>query len=223
MISPGFRAVSICGVLTGSRWNSAIGMTRASPVRRHRLDDRVERAHRDGHIRRMGRDAVRRWRRGSAWMRLNPCSAAQPEPGLALVAGLGRVVEIIAAGPLQQVARRSSPCCAAVPDAPASKRAAQDAVMLAHARVGGKVAVANQRADPQTAVGASPRCGERQPVDVDEVRRLSRPAASSGRADWCRPPMNFAPWRMATDLAAASAVVGSFEGERFHIAVSAHP
>ena len=70
--------------------------------------------------------------------------------------------------------------------APASNARLKHAITLPHARIGGKVAVSNQRADTQAAIGGLFDLVERQAVDIDQIATASRPAASSGRADWCR-------------------------------------
>ena len=101
-------------------------------------------------------------------MRLKPADRRAAGAGLPFVAGLGRVVEVIAAGPLQQVAGRGR-LVAQLARGAGQQRAAQHARSAPHARVGREVAVAHQRADAQAAVGGVLDPVERQTVDVDEV------------------------------------------------------
>ncbi len=89
--------------------------------------------------------------------------------GVALVARLGDVIEVIAARPLQQIAAGGG-LVAQLGAGARQQGAAQYAVALAHAGVGREIAVANQRADTQAASGSLFDLVERQPVDVDEFR-----------------------------------------------------
>ena len=103
MSSSGSRLVSRCGVSPGRRWNSANGIAR-SPPGPVDLDDGLERRQRHAHVGRVGGDAVL----AGAEDRVDAVDAADAPgsrvPGLALVAGRGGVVEVVAARALQQVA-----------------------------------------------------------------------------------------------------------------------
>ena len=57
------------------------------------------------------------------------------------------------------------------PEAPASSARDKQAIVAPHARIGGEIGVAHQRADAQPALGRRLDRVERQPVHVDEVRR----------------------------------------------------
>ena len=144
-------------------------MVRVVPSGRDGLDRGVERPHRHRHVARMGGDAGV----AGAEDRVLPAEAADggaAAAGLAFVAGLVGVVEIGAAGALQQIAggRR---LVAQLPRSAGEQRARQHPIVAPHARVGGEVGVAHQRADPQAAIGASLDLVEREAVDVDQVRR----------------------------------------------------
>jgi hypothetical protein len=90
--------------------------------------------------------------------------------GLPLVARLVGVVEVGAAGALQQIAggRR---LVAQLARSAGEQRARQHAVVAPDAIVGGEVGVANQGADAQAAIGRRLDLVEREAVDVDEVGR----------------------------------------------------
>ena len=107
-------------------------------------------------------------------------------PGSPLVARLGDVLEVDAAGALEQVAadrrhvaqltggaRRAAPGRA--PGSASRTRWSAARSLLRH-----------RGADPQPAVGHPVDPVERKPRDVDEQRRASRPPASSGRRGSCR-------------------------------------
>ena len=101
-------------------------------------------------------------------MRLKPPNAAQPEPGSALVAGLGDVIEIGATRPLHQVAAGRG-FVAQLRAGAGQQGAAQHPVAFANAAVGGKIAVAHHRADAQPAIAGIFDPREVKPVDVDQV------------------------------------------------------
>ena len=71
---------------------------------------------------------------------------------LAFVAGLGRVVEVRAAGALEEVAGSRRPV-AQLPGGAGEQRPRQDAVIAPNALVGREIGVAHQRADAQPALG----------------------------------------------------------------------
>ena len=85
--SPGRSAVSTSGLSPGRRWNSAIGMRRPVPsgatVSTSASSARMATAMSEGWVA-MHRSLAP----STAWMRLNPSSAAQPEPGWRLLQGL---------------------------------------------------------------------------------------------------------------------------------------
>ncbi len=122
-----------------------------------------------------------------ACMRLNPPMAAQPLPGFALVAGRADIVEVVAARALHQVAAGRAPCCAAAARRrPGSRSTAPDSA-AATTRVVGDVGVGAQA---RRSAGRRRRSRstwrQRQPVDVDQLRRALDIHPSSGRRDWCR-------------------------------------
>src|ERR1700704_3158305 len=89
--------------------------------------------------------------------------------GIALVTGFGDVIEVVTTRSLQQVAAGGGlvpQLCARTRE----QRAAEHAVAPSHLRVGREIAVANQRADPQAAVGGFFDLVERQSVDIDQLR-----------------------------------------------------
>ena len=134
-----------------------------------RLDRRIEHAHRDRHVARMRRDA------GIAHaddgvLPAEAADRAAAAAGPPLVARLVGVVEIRAARPLQQVAGGGR-LVAQLARSAGDQRAGQHAVVAPHARVGRKIGVAHQRADPQPAVGSRLDLVQREVVDVDQVRR----------------------------------------------------
>ena len=92
-----------------------------------------------------------------ARLRCSPSIGRAAAAGLALVARRGDVLEVAAAGALQQVAadRRH---VAQLARRAGEQRLRQHRVALPHQRVGGQVAVAHARADAQPAVGGAARC-----------------------------------------------------------------
>jgi hypothetical protein len=137
-------------------------------VRGHGLHLGIERAHGDRHVGGVGGDAPV----AGAEHRVDavePLQRGAAGAGLALVAGLGDVVEVVAARPLQQVAAGGG-LVAELAGGAGEQRAAEHAVVPAHARVRGEVAVAYRGADAQPAVGRVLHGVERQPAEVDDVR-----------------------------------------------------
>ena len=140
--------------------------------------------------------------------------------GLAFVAGLVGVVEIGAARALQQVAggRR---LVAQLAGGAGQQRARQHAVVAPHARVGGEIGVAHQRADAQAAV--------RRRLDLVERRGRSRRSGASAsrsrsfiRSSRLVPPaMNLAPGVRAAAAAASAGVRGALVGEGLHACLPA--
>ena len=94
--------------------------------------------------------------------------------GSVLVARHARVVEVIAACPLQQVAAVAGHV-ADLRRGAGKNGGAQQRIVLAHQRVPGRVLVACQGAEPETAVGGGCDVMQRQAVDVDEQRRSHDP------------------------------------------------
>ena len=94
------------------------------------------------------------------------CLAAGPR--LALVARHGRIVEIIAAGALAQIATGRR--LVAQLTAGASQNCArQQGIITPDTLIGGAVAVGYQRTDPQTSVVGIGEFGKVQPIDVDQL------------------------------------------------------
>ena len=161
----------MCGVSPGRRWKSPIGDAAGGLVGAEQLDLGVERGQRDGHVRRMGGDAgVAR-----AEDRVDPVEPAERRAagaGLALVAGRGRVVEVGAAGALQQVAADGR-LVAQLARGAGEQRLREHRVAGAHPGVGGErrccAAWAPIRRPPS---GSSSMSVERQAADVDQVGRL---------------------------------------------------
>ena len=127
-------------------------------------DQRVERNQRHGQIGRMRRDARRRGAedRQVAVVALRRWAA---RPALALVAGPGDVLEVDAAGALQQIA----PDCGDIAWLAGGAREqglCQNGVACPDRRIGSEVGVADQRADAHAPV--------RQRVDLVRVSRLPR-------------------------------------------------
>src|SRR5580693_8004639 len=136
-------------------------------VRIDGLDARTEHAHGHRHVTGVGRDAGLT----DADDCQLPAVAAKGRAaaaGLALVAGLVGVVEIRAAGALEQVATRGS----LVPQLPGSTRddrAGEHAVVAPNALVCGQVGVAYQRSDAQPSVRGGFNLVEAEAVYVDEM------------------------------------------------------
>ena len=150
----------------------------------------------------MGGDAGVARRRSTASWRLKPPMRRAAAAGLALVAGLGGVVEIRAARALQQVAGRGR-LVAQLAGGAGEQRPRQHAVVAPHARVGREVGVAHQRADAQAALRRRLDRVERQAVDVDRCAGVS--ICSFIRSRRLVPPaMNFAPGVRATAAAASA-------------------
>ena len=57
------------------------------------------------------------------------------------------------------------------PEAPASSARDRHGIVAPYARIGGEIGVAHERADTQPSLGRRFDLVERQPVDVDQVRR----------------------------------------------------
>ena len=104
----------------------------------------------------------------------------------ALVARLRDVLEVGAAGALQQVAADGGDV-AQLPRGAGQQRLRQQRVALAHDRVRGQRAVGDAGADPQSAARPA-RSGRGRGRGCRRAAPASRPRASSGRRGWCRPP-----------------------------------
>src|SRR5215510_3337933 len=131
-------------------------------------DARLERRERDAHVRREHGDATlaRAQDRVAAVDALDRRAAAA---GLAFVAWRGRVVEIEATRPLQKVAPGRGHV-AQLRRGAGEDRAAQHGIARLDLRVIGEIAVGNQRADPQAAIGRRLDLAQRQMRDVDQPR-----------------------------------------------------
>ena len=97
-----------------------------------------------------------------------PADGGTARAGLTLVAGLGGVIEIRAAGALKQVAGRGRPI-AELARGTGKDRPREHAVVAPHPLVGGEVGVAHQRPDPQSALRRGLDRVEPEPVHVDQV------------------------------------------------------
>ena len=104
MNSPGAKTVSMCGVLAGQGVEILDRNGARFASRRDRLDRGVQHPHRHRHVRRMGRAIQASDVPITARLRVKPPIAEQPAPGSRLLQGLGRVVKIGAAHPVQQPA-----------------------------------------------------------------------------------------------------------------------
>ena len=99
-----------------------------------------------------------------------PADRGTAAAGLAFVARLVGVVEIGAAGALEQIARGRR-LVAQLARGAREQRAREQAIVAPHARIGGEIGVAHQRADAQPALGRRFDLVEREAVDVDQMRR----------------------------------------------------
>ncbi len=138
----------------------------AGPLGAVQLDPGVQRGQRHRHVRGMGGDAVRGMAEDGV-IAVHPL----PRPAAAarhpLVAGLGQVLEVRAAGALEQVAAGRGRV-AQLPGGAREQRLGQRRTAVADGRVGGEVAVADHRPDPQAAVRQLLHFVQREPGDVDE-------------------------------------------------------
>ncbi len=138
-------------------------------VRRDGLHPRIERRHRDRHVGRVRGDAVV----AHAQHGVHPVDAAQrraARPGHALVAGLGRVIEVGAPRALEQIPAGRG-LVAKLRRRARQDRLRQQRIAAADAHVDGEGAVRDPRADAQAALRGLFDTGERQQADVDEMRR----------------------------------------------------
>ncbi|GAA3114080.1 hypothetical protein GCM10020001_036580 [Nonomuraea salmonea] len=130
------------------------------------LDDGVQRGERHGHVGRVRGDAVvahAEDRRAA----VEPVERVAAGAALALVAGGVSVVEVRAAGALEQVAADGGHV-AQLRRGPGEQRLRQHRVAGADPPVGGQHAVADERADTQAAVGELLDGVERQARDVHD-------------------------------------------------------
>ena len=184
--SPGASVVSTCGVVPGGRCSSANG-NRARAARAANFDLRVER---DQRLARNRRDIWRCSRSlmpSTAWLRLTPSSAAQPEPGVRLLQSVQlRVAEIGAARALEHIAaeRRHVADLRAGGELQALR---DDGIIRLHVRDGRRLATsapARRAAGPASPDSIVPL------LDCKALIRRLGPAAarraSSGRAASCR-------------------------------------
>ena len=150
MSAPGGRLVSRCGPVAGQ--SVEVGQRHAVFAVGVDVDDvGVERGHGDGHVGRVDGDAVL----GGAEDGVVADVAADGRAagaGGALVAGGGDVLEVDAAGALQQVARGGGEV-AQLAGGGGKQGAGEHGVVAADDGVGGEVAVADVGADAQRAVG----------------------------------------------------------------------
>jgi hypothetical protein len=88
--------------------------------------------------------------------------------GATLVAWFRDVIEIIAAGSLEQIAAGRG-LVAQLCTGAGQQRTAEDAIALPDPPVGGEIAIANQRSNAQAAIGSVFDLVERQAVDIDQL------------------------------------------------------
>ena len=132
------------------------------------LDRRVERPHRDRHVARVSGDA-RIARADDGVLSAEAAERGAAAAGHALVARQVGVVEVGAAGSLQQVAGRGC-LVAQLPGGTRQERARENAIVAAHDGMGGQIGVAYPGADPQAAFRSGFDLVQRELVDIDEVR-----------------------------------------------------
>jgi len=130
----------------------------------------IQRRQRHAHVRRMHGDAVFAGTENRVDA-IAPVTRTATGARLALVAGRGGVVEVVATGALQQVAAGAGHV-AQLRRCPGKNRLAQQRIALFDLRVPGQVGVANQRTDAQAALGGLLDLAQRQAVDVDELAGL---------------------------------------------------
>ena len=121
----------------------------------------------------------------TACCRVKSADRSAAAAGLAFVARLVGVVEIGTSRALEQVAGGCR-LIAQLAGGARKQRAREQAIVAPHARIGGKIGVAHQRADAQPAFGcrsrSCPARGRSRRSDVSAFRS----AASSDRAGSCR-------------------------------------
>lgn len=130
------------------------------------LDAGVQRGERDGHVRGVGGDAVR----GVPEHRVVPVHAltgAATTAGRPLVAGFGDVLEVGAAGALEQVATRGGRVAQLARGA-REQGLGEDGITGADGRMGREIAVADRGADAERAVRELLDLVQGQAADVDE-------------------------------------------------------
>ena len=140
-----------------------------SPAGPGDMDLGVERGERHAHVGRMRGDAGFA-RAEDGVHAVEPGDRGAAAAGLALVAGRRGVVEVIAAGALQQVAAGRGHV-AQLRRGAGEDRAGQQRIALGDQRVIGEVGIRHQRADAQAAVRRLLDGLERQPRNVDQPRR----------------------------------------------------
>src|SRR5262249_16304567 len=134
------------------------------------LDPRVQDHQRHGHVGGMDGDA----RVARAQDRVDPVHATDGRavgPGVPFVAVRGRVVEVRAAGALQQVAADRG-VVAELTRGAREQRLGKYGVARPYPGVGGRVRVGRLRPDPEPTVRQLVDVRQGQPADVDQVGRL---------------------------------------------------
>ncbi len=131
---------------------------------------RVQRRQRDAHVRGMHGDA-RLAGTEDGVDAVAPVACAAAGPRLALVARGGGVIEVVAAGALQQITAGAGHV-AQLGRCPGKNGLAQQRVALLDLRVPGQVGVAHQRTDAQATLGGLFDLTQRQAVDVDQLARM---------------------------------------------------
>jgi hypothetical protein len=137
----------------------------------HRLDAGVEQLHGHRHVARVGRDAGLALADDGMLARV-AADGRTAAARIALVAGLVGVVEVGAAGALQQVAGGGR-LVAQLAGGARQQRARQHGVVAPYAFVGRQVGIAHQRAHAQAALRRRFDPVQLQTVDVDQVGGVS--------------------------------------------------
>jgi len=156
-----------------------------------------------------------RWMRGDAGVasaqdRVDPVDSTDrgtTRARVALVACGRRVIEVRAARTLQQIAANGR-LVSQLTRCAGEQRLREDGGVVpgAHAGICGRVGVRGLRARSGARHGQVVDVAKREAADVDKVAWDARSRASSSRAGWLPPLMNFAPG-LATALIAARASV----------------
>ena len=141
---------------------------RALALRPFHVNDGFQRGHGHAHVARMRRDTVLALAE-DGMDAVESLDGATPTAGFALVAlRKSRVVEIIAARALEQVAADGRHV-AQLRTGPGEKRLTQNRVSRHDERVLSEIGIAHERADAHAALGQFLDFRERQLVDVDEL------------------------------------------------------
>jgi hypothetical protein len=212
MSSPGISSVSTLGVVPGSRWKSAIGITLVWPLPRTVPMDaskaRNATAISPGFVAMQSELPPI-----TANCRLNPLIAAQPDPGCRLLQAI-RIVEIWTARALEQVAAR----CRFVPQLArrtGNDRARKHPIVSSHPRIGSKLGICDQCADTKTSVSGFLYAVETNMPKVDQMSR--RFYLKLHEIDQIGAPGNeFRALSLRSDRSSLGGTLRSLVGELFH-------